>query len=97
MRFGPALLACLLGLLARGQQPFLHLERSDLRPLPPIHLDQALLTPIPPGWDYSKLGVFCKLDVQLERHFGLPVFIRLGDVQRVEQWEGKGAYRSLIR
>jgi hypothetical protein len=30
----------------------------------------------------------------LERHTRFPVLIRLGDVQQVEAWEGKGPLRS---
>ncbi|MCB0769259.1 MAG: hypothetical protein KDC00_02510 [Flavobacteriales bacterium] len=48
------------------------------------------LPAIPGGYTYSGLGIFCKLDVQFERHLPFPVLIRLGDVQQVEAWEGKG-------
>ena len=48
------------------------------------------LPPIPSTWTYSSLGLFCKLDVQLERHFPVPVFFRVGgDVRQVDLWEGK--------
>lgn len=41
------------------------------------------------------MGVFCKLDVQLERRFRIPIVIRAGDVRMVDHWEGKapGPYR----
>lgn len=45
---------------------------------------------MPPAYSYAQLGVFCKLDVQLERRLKVPVFFRLGDVRQVEAWEGKG-------
>jgi hypothetical protein len=48
------------------------------------------LPAIPGSYTYSGLGIFCKLDVQFERHLPFPVLIRLGDVQQVEAWEGKG-------
>jgi hypothetical protein len=46
-------------------------------------------------WSYQRLGLFCKLDVQLERGLRLPVLFRLGDVQRVEAMEGKGPWRDI--
>ena len=74
------------------------------RPVPPIHprpvpplvhtVPQLSRTTLPSPYSYQQLGVFCKLDVQLERHTRFPVLIRLGDVQQVEAWEGKGPFRS---
>jgi hypothetical protein len=46
-------------------------------------------------WSYRRLGLFCKLDVQLERGLRLPVLIRLGDAQRVDAMEGKGPLREI--
>lgn len=57
-----------------------------LRPLPP-RLD---LMAIPTAYSYQRLGIFCKLDVQLEKRFRIPVFFRLGDARQVEALEGKG-------
>ncbi len=51
-------------------------------------------TVLPPARDYHSLGLFCKLDVQLERRLKFPVLLRLGDVRQVEAWEGKGAWRD---
>ena len=45
---------------------------------------------LPAPWEYQKLGLFCKLDIQLERRSPIPVVIRLGDVRAVDRWEGKG-------
>lgn len=68
---------------ATASQPVVEGNRS-------IALVGRSLPPIPSTWTYSSLGLFCKLDVQLERHFPLPVFFRVGgDVQQVELWEGK--------
>ncbi|MCC7502291.1 MAG: hypothetical protein IT229_07160 [Flavobacteriales bacterium] len=53
------------------------------------------LVRMPTPWSYERLGVFCKLDVQLERHLRIPVLFRLGDVQRVEAMEGKGPLREI--
>lgn len=49
-----------------------------------------LLKPLPSTWSYQELGLFCKLDVQLERRLKMPVLLRLGDAMQVEAWEGKG-------
>lgn len=57
---------------------------------PPVRLDRYSL---PPVYDYSHLGIFCKLDVQLERRLPLPVRFRLGDPMLVDTWEGKGPLR----
>ncbi|MGV3636387.1 MAG: hypothetical protein ACO1NQ_01945 [Flavobacteriales bacterium] len=48
------------------------------------------LVHMPSAYSYAQLGVFCKLDVQLERRLKVPVFFRLSDVRQVEAWEGKG-------
>lgn len=50
------------------------------------------LLQLPPVMNYEQLGIFCKLDVQFERRFNFPVLFRLGDVQQVEAWEGKGPW-----
>ena len=57
-----------------------------LRPLPP-RLD---LMAMPPVYSYQRLGIFCKLDVQLEKRLRIPVLFRLGDARQVEALEGKG-------
>ena len=54
---------------------------------PPPRID---LLAIPSAYSYQHLGVFCKLDVQLERRLKVPVLFRLGDARQVEAWEGKG-------
>ena len=56
-----------------------------------MHLKGPLLPPDPRP--HHQLGLFCKLDVQLERRLGMPVVIRLGDPLQVDAWEGKGAMR----
>ncbi len=52
---------------------------------------------LPPVYDYKHLGIFCKLDVQLEKHLLFPVRFRLGDPLRVEEWEGKGPLGVLMK
>lgn len=59
---------------------------------PAVRLDCYSL---PPVYDYQHLGVFCKLDVQLEKHLPMPVRFRLGDPMLVEAWEGKGPLRHV--
>lgn len=43
----------------------------------------------PQIYSYHDLGIFCKLEVQLEKAARLPIKIRLGDVQYVDWLEGK--------
>jgi hypothetical protein len=50
---------------------------------------------LPSPWLYDQLGLFCKLDVQLERKLRFPVLFRLGDPMQVDAWEGKGPLRHL--
>lgn len=91
MRWPTAFLACLLLSASQGQSllPAQEKSYSLLRPAP------LALTPttLPSPWAYQHLGVFCKLDVQLERRAKFPVLFRLGDIRLVEAWEGKGPMR----
>ena len=78
-------------LILLGVQPYLLAQgplRLDMRAhtLPPFPLRQMQL---PAVRDYHTLGLFCKLDVQLERRSPIPLVIRLGDVRAVDRWEGK--------
>lgn len=80
-----ALVLFCVGEVAHGQTPVM--------PTWSIRLDVPArpdLLHMPPAYSYAQLGVFCKLDVQLERRLKVPVFFRLGDVRQVEAWEGKG-------
>ena len=43
----------------------------------------------PKIYDYHNLALFCKLEVQLEKATKFPVKFRLGDVEYVDQLEGK--------
>ena len=63
----------------------------------PAVVKAPLLTPasLPSPWRYDQLGLFCKLDVQLERKLRFPVLFRLGDPLLVDAWEGKGPLRLL--
>ncbi|HRH38222.1 MAG TPA: hypothetical protein PK760_07750 [Flavobacteriales bacterium] len=76
----------LCGLPAAAQRP-LPMEPLRTDTIPKVHLDR---TSLPSFYDYQKLGVFCKLDVQLEKHLPLPVRFRLCDPMLVDAWEGKG-------
>lgn len=80
-----ALILFCVGEVAHGQTPVV--------PTWSIRLDVPArpdLLHMPPAYSYAQLGVFCKLDVQLERRLKVPVFFRLGDVRQVEAWEDKG-------
>jgi len=46
-------------------------------------------TPAPRAYCYSELGMFCKLEVQMEKVTKFPVKLRLGEAQQVERLEGK--------
>ena len=56
-------------------------------------LRSVLLLPAPQQIT-APMGLFCKLDVELERTLRIPVVVRLGDALQVDAWEGKGPYRS---
>ena len=80
----------LLGSLAQAHGPgTFSLHAPETRT---IHLCRSHL---PPVYDYQRLGVFCKLDVQLEKKLPLPVRFRLGDPMLVDAWEDKGPLRSI--
>ncbi len=50
---------------------------------------QIQQTPMPQAWCYSDLAFFCKIEVKMEKAARFPVKFRLGDVQYVDQLEGK--------
>lgn len=50
---------------------------------------------VPTGYDFDRLGWFCKLDVRLEQHLPFPVRFRLGEPQRVDALENKGPLRLI--
>ncbi len=52
----------------------------------PSVVKSPALTPasLPSPWRYDHLGLFCKLDVQLERRLRFPVLFRLGDPMHVD-------------
>ena len=77
-------------LSAQAPVPLLRPDCSLLAPTSVPKLDRHTL---PSPYSYQQLGLFCKLDVQLERRLRLPVVVRLGDVQQVDHWEGKGPLR----
>lgn len=41
------------------------------------------------AYSYDDLAIFCKLEVKMEKASGFPVKFRLGEVNYVEQLEGK--------
>lgn len=93
----PPTLRCLFiaiawaGLVQAQAQPLLQ------PPVLPSVEKAPALTPasLPSPWRYDHLGLFCKLDVQLERRLRFPLHFRLGDPMHVDAWEGKGPLRHL--
>jgi|GEM_PF-4330270 len=57
-------------------------------------VDKALfghdLPSIPSPYSYRALGFFCKAEVKLNSLLPFPVMMRLGDVRRAEELDGKG-------
>ncbi|HMQ48484.1 MAG TPA: hypothetical protein PKA00_13750 [Saprospiraceae bacterium] len=64
-----------------------YLFQMDLLPMPAMVYSRR--QKIPTAYAYKDLGVFCQLDVRLERKAGFPIKFRLGEVQYVEKMEGK--------
>ncbi len=91
MRWPAAIVAYCLLAAAQGQS----LLPETAKPIRLLKAAPAAQSPatLPSPWAYQHLGLFCKLDVQLERRARFPVLFRLGDVQQVEAWEGKGPMR----
>ena len=48
------------------------------------------LPSIPSPYSYHALGLFCKAEVKLNSFLPFPVMVRLGDVRRAEELDGKG-------
>lgn len=48
------------------------------------------LPPIHSPYSYHALGIFCKAEVKLNSLLPFPIMMRLGDVQRAEELDGKG-------
>lgn len=65
----------------------IHLQHSAL--LVPLLPKNKMTPKLPQVYDYKELGIFCKLDVQLEKHLKFPVRFRLGEAQQVARKEGK--------
>lgn len=59
-----------------------------------IRAENLFVPPIRPSvfidsYNYNDLALFCKLDVKLEKAARFPLKFRLGEVQYVDQLEGK--------
>lgn len=54
-----------------------------------LPLFQEARPQVPHVYSYEELGIFCKLDVQLEKKANFPIKFRLGEVSEVERLEGK--------
>lgn len=77
--------------LSLPSKPQAGLFQSVATSTPSYPVLKAFLTvgEVPKAWRYCDLGLFCKLDVQLEKAVKFPVKFRLGEAQEVERKEGK--------
>lgn len=70
---------------------------TDSLPPAPVLLRTAL-PPVPGtaritgAFAHDRLGLFCKAEYHLHQWLPIPVLIRIGDVERDEEVDGKGAY-----
>lgn len=73
---------------------YLSLKKEKLRLKSDLNIDNQQVTknkprPIPTVFSVETLPFFCKIEYKLGLNNKLPVKFRLGDVQYVEQLEGK--------
>lgn len=73
--------------LAIPSEPFVNLP--DLNRLPMIQTMNLDNLTIPKSYSYHDLGVFCKLEVQMDKKTKIPIRIRLGEYHYTERLEGK--------
>lgn len=83
------LLPCCLVMCAASGQSLLG-TKPAVQPAPSLLRPVVHAPSLPALWRYEELGVFCKLDVQLERRMRLPLRFRLSDPWQVDRLEGKG-------
>lgn len=78
-------------LFSSGLQHFAIAEKISSDNPASINLRQQLLSPssTPSAYCYQELAFFCKLEVQMEKAASFPIKFRLGEVQYVDQLEGK--------
>jgi len=71
--------------------PFLGFTIKKMRETPPLWNDGKLsLKPSPfNGVNARPMAFFCKIEVILEKKNGVPIKFRLGDIDKVDQLEGK--------
>ncbi|MEL7122877.1 MAG: hypothetical protein AAFO07_25745 [Bacteroidota bacterium] len=63
-------------------------------PTPPpfLMVNSPQVIKMPNAWSYDELGMFCKLDIKLEKAVKMPVKFRLGDLDSVDRKEGNWQY-----
>lgn len=76
-----------LPFVATSPPLFLFWSKYEIADLPTFAYARHQKTPS--VYAYKELGVFCRLDVRLEKRAGFPIKFRLGEVQYVEKMEGK--------
>ena len=68
--------------------PFLGSSQFYQKPLG-VQTNLKTISPQPIIYNYHHLALFCKIEVKLEKATKFPVKVRLGDVEYVDQLEGK--------
>ena len=64
-------------------------SQLHLKPVPDSIHTQPSLKVLPQNFYIQHLGFFCKKEVQLQKSTSLPLYIRLGSKDYVDQREGK--------
>jgi hypothetical protein len=102
LKFAALLLLMAAGLPLLAQSPGLRYQQEQppqaalitlpalLQGLPAAPVP-SMMAPaaMPRAYVYEELGIFCKWEVKIEKAARLPIKVRLGEVQYVEQMEGK--------
>ena len=68
------------------------LKAQQSSPPPFLMINQPQVDKKPNAWSYDALGMFCKLDIKLEKAVKMPVRFRLGDLETVDRKEGNWQY-----
>lgn len=84
--------------LSNYKNSLLSLSSDDLSFTTPVfvhrneeerEIQSLVVQEIPSAYKYKDLALFCKLEVQMDKFFKMPVRIRLGNLNYVNYLEGK--------